>query len=147
MEAIPLEYVSQPSIFLPHPALLLLFHDLLKSILAPRACEPIQCGETDRAIVIMKRRRIIKDKSRIPGISVGDEVYTSVGEKKVCFNINGRWFFRMLDPEWRAPGSSPPSILWIRAALSLPWRAHPSGAHRQKHSRIHGAVPLFHAWN
>ncbi|RJR46219.1 MAG: hypothetical protein C4576_11050 [Desulfobacteraceae bacterium] len=53
----------------------------------------------------MKRRRIIKDKSRIPGISVGDEVNTSAGEKKkVCFNINGRWFFRMVDPKWRAPG-------------------------------------------
>lgn len=53
----------------------------------------------------MKIRRIIKDKSRIPGISVGEEVDTSVGEKKkVCFQINGRWFFRMVDPEWRAPG-------------------------------------------
>jgi len=53
----------------------------------------------------MKRRRIIKDRSRIPGISVGEEVDTSVGEKKkVCFNINGRWFFRMVDTEWRAPG-------------------------------------------
>lgn len=53
----------------------------------------------------MKRRRIIKDKSRIPGISVGEEVDTSVGEKKkVCFNINGRWFFRMVDTGWRAPG-------------------------------------------
>jgi len=55
--------------------------------------------------MVMKRRRIIKDKSRIPGISVGEEVDTSVGEKKkVCFNINGRWFFRMVDPGWRAPG-------------------------------------------
>ncbi len=53
----------------------------------------------------MKRRRIIKDRSRIPGISVGEEVDTSVGEKKkVCFNINGRWVFRMVDPGWRAPG-------------------------------------------
>jgi len=55
--------------------------------------------------MVMKKRRIIKDKSRIPGISVGEEVDTSVGEKKkVCFNINGRWFFRMVDPGWRAPG-------------------------------------------
>jgi len=55
--------------------------------------------------MVMKRRRIIKDKSRIPGISVGEEVDTSVGEKKkVCFNINGRWFFRMVDTGWRAPG-------------------------------------------
>jgi hypothetical protein len=55
--------------------------------------------------MVMKRRRIIKDRSRIPGISVGEEVDTSVGEKKkVCFNINGRWFFRMVDREWRAPG-------------------------------------------
>ncbi len=53
----------------------------------------------------MKRRRTIKDRSRIPGISVGEEVDTSVGEKKkVCFNINGRWFFRMVDTGWRAPG-------------------------------------------
>jgi len=60
--------------------------------------------ETDRTVV-MKRRRIIKDKSRIPGVPVGDEVATSIGtKKKVCFNIGGRWFFRMVDPDWRAPG-------------------------------------------
>ncbi|MEW6663591.1 MAG: hypothetical protein AB1512_00050 [Thermodesulfobacteriota bacterium] len=53
----------------------------------------------------MKKRRIIKNKSRIPGVPVGDQVATSIGtKKKVCFNINGRWFFRMVDPDWRAPG-------------------------------------------
>jgi hypothetical protein len=46
-----------------------------------------------------------KRAGRIPGVSVGDEVNTSVGEKKkVCFNIGGKWFFRMVDPDWRAPG-------------------------------------------
>jgi hypothetical protein len=60
--------------------------------------------ETDRTMV-MKRRRIIKDKSRIPGVPVGDQVATSIGtKKKVCFNVGGRWFFRMVDPDWRAPG-------------------------------------------
>jgi hypothetical protein len=54
--------------------------------------------------VVMKRRRIIKDKSRIPGVPVGDQVATSIGtKKKVCFNIGGRWFFRMVDSDWRAP--------------------------------------------
>jgi len=62
-------------------------------------------GGKDHPTTVMKRRRIIKDKSRIPGISVGDEANTTVGEKKkVCFNINGRWVFRMVDPGWRAPG-------------------------------------------
>lgn len=46
-----------------------------------------------------------KRAGRIPGVSVGDEVNTSLGEKKkVCFNIGGKWFFRMVDPDWRAPG-------------------------------------------
>jgi len=50
--------------------------------------------------------RRTKKKSRIPGVSVGDEVKTSVGEKKkVSFNIGGKWFFRMVDPDWRAPGA------------------------------------------
>jgi len=49
--------------------------------------------------------RKTKKKSRIPGVSVGNEVSTSVGKKKkVCFNIGGKWFFRMVDPVWRAPG-------------------------------------------
>lgn len=44
-------------------------------------------------------------KSRIPGVDVGEVVDTSVGEKKkVCFNIGGKWYFRMVDPGWRAPG-------------------------------------------
>jgi ribosomal protein L32E len=60
--------------------------------------------ETDRNVG-MKKRRIIKNKSRIPGVPVGDQVATSIGtKKKVCFNIGGRWFFRMVDPDWRAPG-------------------------------------------
>jgi hypothetical protein len=51
------------------------------------------------------KSRKTRKKSRIPGVSVGDEVKTSVGEKKkVCFNIGGKWFFRMVDPDWRAPG-------------------------------------------
>jgi hypothetical protein len=55
--------------------------------------------------VVMKKRRIIKNKSRIPGVPVGDQVATSIGnKKKVCFNVGGRWFFRMVDPDWRAPG-------------------------------------------
>jgi hypothetical protein len=46
-----------------------------------------------------------KRADRIPGVFVGDEVNTSLGEKKkVCFNIGGKWFFRMVDPDWRAPG-------------------------------------------
>jgi len=47
-----------------------------------------------------------KKRSRIPGVPVGQEVDTSLGiKKKVCFMIGGKWFFRMVDPEWRAPGS------------------------------------------
>ncbi len=46
-----------------------------------------------------RRRQAGKRAGRIPGVSVGDEVNTSVGEKKkVCFNIGGKWFFRMVDP-------------------------------------------------
>jgi hypothetical protein len=46
-----------------------------------------------------------KRAGRIPGVSVGQEVDTSLGiKKKVCFTIGGKWFFRMVDPEWRAPG-------------------------------------------
>lgn len=53
----------------------------------------------------LKRGRKTKDKSRIPGVSVGEEVSTTVGEKKkVCFNIGGKWIFRMVDTDWRAPG-------------------------------------------
>jgi len=52
----------------------------------------------------MKSRKL-KKRSRIPGVSVGQEVDTSLGiKKKVCFTIGGKWFFRMVDPEWRAPG-------------------------------------------
>ena len=43
--------------------------------------------------------------SRIPGVDVGEVVGTSLGpKKKVCFNIGGRWYFRMVDPDWKAPG-------------------------------------------
>ncbi len=46
-----------------------------------------------------------KKSSRIPGIYVGEEVNTSLGKKKkVCFNIGGKRVFRMVDPDWRAPG-------------------------------------------
>ena len=46
-----------------------------------------------------------KRAGRIPGVDAGDVVDTSVREKKkVCFNIGGKWFFRMVDPDWRAPG-------------------------------------------
>ncbi|MBW1928874.1 MAG: hypothetical protein JRH08_08185 [Deltaproteobacteria bacterium] len=49
-----------------------------------------------------------KRAGRIPGVDVGEVVDTSVGEKKkVCFNIGGKWFFRMVDPDWRAPGRPP----------------------------------------
>lgn len=55
--------------------------------------------------MVKNKSRKTRKKSRIPGVSVGDEVKTSVGEKKkVCFNIGGKWFFRMVDPDWRAPG-------------------------------------------
>ena len=53
----------------------------------------------------VKRGGRLKGKSRIPGVPVGDEVNTSEGKKKkVCFNVGGKWFFRMVDPDWRAPG-------------------------------------------
>jgi hypothetical protein len=53
----------------------------------------------------LKRGGRLKGKSRIPGVPVGDEVDTSIGKKKkVCFNVGGKWFFRMVDPDWRAPG-------------------------------------------
>ena len=46
-----------------------------------------------------------KKKSRIPGVTVGQVVGTSLGPmKKVCFNIGGKTFFRMVDPDWQAPG-------------------------------------------
>jgi len=46
-----------------------------------------------------------KRAGRIPGVDVGEVVDTSAGKKKkVCFNIGGKWFFRMVDPDWRAPG-------------------------------------------
>jgi hypothetical protein len=39
-----------------------------------------------------KRRRKVKEASRIPGVPVGEEVDTTVGKKKkVCFNIAGVW--------------------------------------------------------
>ena len=52
-----------------------------------------------------KKRKTFKPKSRIPGVHVGEVVDTGLGpKKKVCFNINGKWFFRMVDPDWKAPG-------------------------------------------
>jgi len=49
-----------------------------------------------------------KRAGSIPGVDVGDVVDTSLGpKKKVCFNIGGKWFFRMVDPGWRAPGRPP----------------------------------------
>ena len=58
--------------------------------------------------MVENKPRKTRKKSRIPGVSVGDEIKTSVGEKKkVCFNIGGKWFFRMVDPDWRAPGRPP----------------------------------------
>ena len=49
-----------------------------------------------------------KKKSRIPGVSVGEVVGTSLGPKrKVCFRIAGKTFFRMVDPDWQAPGRPP----------------------------------------
>ncbi len=53
----------------------------------------------------IKRKRKTKPASRIPGVQVGDEVETTVGKKKkVCFNVGGKWFFRTVDTDWRAPG-------------------------------------------
>ena len=69
--------------------------------------------------MVTKKSRKLKRKSppatsrhkrsgRIPGVDVGDVVDTSAGKKKkVCFNIGGKWFFRMVDPDWRAPGRPP----------------------------------------
>ena len=49
-----------------------------------------------------------KRTSRIPGVYVGEEVNTDEGpKKKVCFNIGGKWYFRMVDPDWKAPGRPP----------------------------------------
>ena len=53
----------------------------------------------------LKKVKKSKHKSRIPGVDVGEVVDTSLGpKKKVCFNIGGRWYFRMVDPDWKAPG-------------------------------------------
>lgn len=55
--------------------------------------------------MVKNKPRKTRKKSRFPGVSVGDEVNTSLGKKKkVSFNIGGKWFFRMVDPDWRAPG-------------------------------------------
>lgn len=52
-----------------------------------------------------KKTKKTKSRSRIPGVYVGNEVDTRIGrKKKVCFNIGGRWIFRMVDSDWRAPG-------------------------------------------
>ncbi len=52
-----------------------------------------------------KRKRIVKSSSRIPGLSVGEVAQTQDGPmKKVCFNIGGKWFFRMVDTDWVPPG-------------------------------------------
>jgi hypothetical protein len=59
---------------------------------------------SDEAMAL-KRRQKIKEASRIPGVPVGAEVETSEGKKKkVCFHIGGKFFFRMVDPGWHAPG-------------------------------------------
>jgi len=53
----------------------------------------------------LKKVKKSKQKSRIPGVDVGEVVDTSLGpKKKVCFNIGGKWYFRMVDPDWKAPG-------------------------------------------
>ncbi len=50
-------------------------------------------------------RRRTKSPSRIPGLSVGEEAQTQDGPmKKVCFNIGGKWIFRMVDTDWVPPG-------------------------------------------
>jgi len=55
--------------------------------------------------MVTKKAKKSKNKSRIPGVAVGEVVDTSLGpKKKVCFNIGGRWYFRMVDPDWKAPG-------------------------------------------
>ena len=55
-----------------------------------------------------KKKRVSTRRSRIPGVWVGEVVDTSEGPmKKVCFNIGGRWYFRMVDPDWKAPGRPP----------------------------------------
>ena len=56
----------------------------------------------------IKRKRRFRSPSRIPGMAVGEEVETSEGpKKKVCFNIGGKWFFKMVDPDWRPQGRPP----------------------------------------
>lgn len=58
----------------------------------------------------MARKKATKQKckSRIPGVSVGQVVGTCLGAtKKVCFRIGGKTFFRMVDPDWQAPGRYP----------------------------------------
>ncbi|MEM4406598.1 MAG: hypothetical protein QXS68_06085 [Candidatus Methanomethylicaceae archaeon] len=53
-------------------------------------------------------RNLKKRKTRIPGVMLGDVVNASEGpKKKVCFNIGGRWFWRMVDRSWKAPGRPP----------------------------------------
>ena len=55
--------------------------------------------------MVTKKAKKSKNKSRIPGVDVGEVVDTSLGpKKKVWFNIGGRWYFRMVDPDWKAPG-------------------------------------------
>ena len=61
-------------------------------------------GATRRKEISPPNRRA----SRIPGVDVGEVVDTSLGpKKKVCFNIGGKWYFRMVDPDWKAPGRPP----------------------------------------
>lgn len=57
----------------------------------------------------MRKRKKDKGKrSRIPGVWVGEVVNTSVGpRKKICFRIGNKWFFRMVDPDWKPPGRPP----------------------------------------
>lgn len=44
-------------------------------------------------------------RSRIPDVYVGEVVNTRFGpKKKVFFRIGGKGFFRMVDPDWKAPG-------------------------------------------
>jgi len=58
--------------------------------------------------MVTKKAKKSKNKSRIPGVDVGEVVDTSLGpKKKVCFNIGGKWYFRMVDPDWKAPGRPP----------------------------------------
>jgi len=102
---------------LPHAAwLLCVFHpisltlapefDAVKTIeMRDDTVSPRKQTRPKRPPIPSRRKRRVQPPSRIPGVFVGEEVSTAEGTlKKVCFNTGGGWAFRMVRPEWRAPG-------------------------------------------